>query len=361
MLESDGPGGAEVLLLQLAEELRRRGHAVTAVLPIGGSGWLGGKFGDAGFDIEGFNPRRLFRPSHVRDFARRLKGRGIDTIHSHEFAMAVHGAVTARLTGCRHVITMHGNQWMTQRLRRRMALRWAFRNSAAVVAVSTDTRVHLEQSLGIRPGRIRTVLNGIPIPQAGPGHVRAEFGIGDDEVLLLAVGSLIPRKGHAILLDALAGLDGEGMDVRWHLVIAGQGPEREALERRVEERGLSGRVHLAGQREDVAHLQSAADVFVMPSLWEGLPLAILEAMFAKTAIVASATSGIPEAIEDGRDGLLVPPGDAEALAAALWRVLTDRSLRNRLVESAHERAHASFSINRMADAYEDLYRLAPFE
>jgi glycosyltransferase involved in cell wall biosynthesis len=108
-------------------------------------------------------------------------------------------------------------------------------------------------------------------------------------------------------------------------------------------------------RDDVPSLLTAADVFCMPSLWEGLPLAVLEAMFASTAIVASATSGIPEAITSEREGLLVPPGDDAALAAALRRALESPAERARLAGAALRRAENDFTIGSMADAYERLY------
>jgi glycosyltransferase involved in cell wall biosynthesis len=118
---------------------------------------------------------------------------------------------------------------------------------------------------------------------------------------------------------------------------------------------MADRVHLAGQRQDVPDLLAAADVFVMPSLWEGLPLAILEAMLAQKAIVASVTSGIPEAINDGQEGLLVPPGDEAALAEALGRVLSDAALRSRLAAQARARALREFTVECMTDQYERLY------
>ena len=118
----------------------------------------------------------------------------------------------------------------------------------------------------------------------------------------------------------------------------------------------SDRVTLLGQRWDVYDLHAAADIFVMPSLWEGLPLALLEAMHAGTAIVASRTSGIPEAITDGVDGLLTPPGDEVALRDALVRLLPDASERARLGAAALARARSKFSLDRMTDEYEALYR-----
>src|SRR5581483_746525 len=156
---------------------------------------------------------------------------------------------------------------------------------------------------------------------------------------------------------ALARLEAEGLGVPWRLAIAGGrgGPERDRLAAFAAEHRMSDRVHLLLKRDDVPDLNAAADVFCMPSLWEGLPLALLEAMLAGKAIVASAASGIHEAIADGEQGLLVPPGDDAALAHALGKVLLDPNLRARLGEAARRRAEAEFTIERMADRYERLY------
>jgi glycosyltransferase involved in cell wall biosynthesis len=119
---------------------------------------------------------------------------------------------------------------------------------------------------------------------------------------------------------------------------------------------MGSRVHVLTNRADVADLQSAAHVFVMPSLWEGLPLAMLEAMVAGRAIIASNISGIPEAVTTEVEGLLVPPADEEALSAALARVLSDDALRISLGRAAAERGRREFSVAAMADRYETLYR-----
>ena len=119
--------------------------------------------------------------------------------------------------------------------------------------------------------------------------------------------------------------------------------------------GLADRIHLLGARNDVPDLQAAADLFAMPSLYEGLPLAILEAMLAGNAIVASRTSGIPEAVEDGRTGVLTPPGDPSALAEALKRLMDDSAYREALGQAAQQRARSHFTVAAMADRYERLY------
>jgi glycosyltransferase involved in cell wall biosynthesis len=202
----------------------------------------------------------------------------------------------------------------------------------------------------LSPTQLRVIANGVPAPAGDGGAVRREIGVADGELLLVAAGSLVERKGHAVLLRALVGISAP-----WRLAIAGQGVERDALLALAASLGMSDRVHLLGQRADIGSWQRAADVFVMPSLWEGLPLALLEAMFTGSAIIASRTSGIPEAITDGVEGLLVPPGDVPALGAALARVLTDAPLRHALGAAARRRAEGHFSMERMTSAYEALY------
>lgn len=355
MSETDAPGGAEVFLLQSAEELRRRGYRVLPVLPSWKTGWLGSQFEDRGFRSLTYTIERTFDWKCLKDLVAKLRESGVDVLHSHEFSMAVYGAVISRILRKRHVVTMHGNMWMTQAWKRRTALRWAFRASDAVVAVSEDTRKHLLETLRLRESAVMTIPNGIPDPGGDRSGPVREFGLGPEEVVLLAVGNLIERKGHMVLLQSLALLHHAGCSVPWRLIIAGEGPERRRLEDFLRENGLEERVHLAGYRSDVGNLQAAADILVMPSLWEGLPLAVLEGMYAANAVVGSSISGIPEAVRDGVEGFLVPPGDAHALAAALRTLLEDDSLRESMGEAARERARTRFSIERMVDDYEALY------
>lgn len=356
MLESDGPGGAELVMLRLSEELRRRGHEIVPVGPVDGVGWLGDRFRERGFTVESFGLRRAVDPSGPRRLAEMLARRGVQAIHSHEFTMTVYGAAAARRLGVPIIASMHGSMTMTKAWRRRAALRWAFRRCHAVVTVSDATRVQLSRDLGVPPDRLTLVRNGVPVVSGDAAKPRAEFGIQPDEVVLLAVGNLDPRKGHRLLLTALQRLTASGLRQPWRLIIAGGrgGPEREPLLAFAAEHGLSDRLHVLGQREDVPDLQAAADVFVMPSLWEGLPLALLEGMIAGNACVASCTSGIPEAIDHGVNGLLVPPGDIDALERELGPLLQNPDRRRVLGAAARERALGEFTIEAMADRYEAL-------
>jgi len=354
MLESDGPGGAELVVLRLSVELRRRGHDIVPVGPENRVGWLGDRFREQGFPVESFGLRRAVDLSGPRRLAEILARRGVQAIHSHEFTMTVYGAAAAGRLGIPHVSTMHGSQTMTKAWRRRAALRWAFRRSRAVVAVSEATRLQLNDDLGLSAEALTLVRNGVPVVRGDATPVRKEFHLSEQDVMLLAVGNLDPRKGHRVLLQALQQLTADGLDVPWRLIIAGGrgGPERDPLLAFAAEHGLSDRLHVLGQREDVPDLQAAADVFVMPSLWEGLPLALLEGMIAGNACVASRTSGIPEAIAHDVNGLLVTPGDVGELARALGPLLRDPQRRAALGAAARSRALSEFTIEAMADRYE---------
>ena len=351
MLESDGPGGAETMLMQLAEELRRRGHLVVCVGPDNGCGWLGGELRRRGFVTDVFSLRQPIDRKCLRGMIEMLERHGIDIVHSHEFTMAVYGAAATRQVGVPHVITMHGSERVLSRWQRRLALRVAFASSRAVVAVSRATQAHMAGTMRMASASILTIPNGITFIPGVRSRVRTELGLSDENVLVLAVGNLVPRKGHIHLLRALATLD----RVSWHVAIAGRGEEEARLAAYALEAGIAGRVHLLGHRGDIPDLLAAADVYAMPSLWEGLPMALLEAMFAGKAITASRASGMPEAIEEGKDGLLADPGDEAQLAGALAAFVHDPQLRARMGANARERARTEFSAAVMTDAYERAY------
>lgn len=356
LLESDGPGGAEIMLIQTAEELRRRGHDVVPVGPAAGCGWLAGQLRERGFEPEVFRLSGALDWDCVRSLLEVVDRRGVKVLHSHEFTMAFYCSVISRLRGLPHVTTMHGSSRMLLKWTRRLALRLAFRSSR-VVAVSSDTRQHLVDTLRLPDSRVTTIPNGIRVRPGAREPVRRELGLMPTDILIVAVGNLVPRKGHIHLLGALARLDRAGAPRNWHVAIAGRGDERERLLAFARDAGFADHVHLLGHRDDVPDIVSAADIFAMPSLWEGLPVALLEAMFLGKPVVASGVSGIPEAVHDGVHGFLTVPGDEESIGTALGRLLGDSDLRLRLGESARARAGDRFSVGVMVDAYEREYGL----
>ena len=339
-------------MLQLAETLRDRGHAVCPVVPGNGCGWLANEFRQRGFAPEQFVIQRYLDWRCLRGLVATLRRRQVEVVHSHDFMMAVYGAAAAALLRRPHVITMHGSRYFAERWSRRVALRWAAARSAAAVAVSGALQGDLATALRLPRTTFSVVHNGIRPSVGSADGVRRQVGIEAEAPLILSVGNLYRVKGHLVLLGALRALAG------CHVAIAGQGEQEVELRAYAAGHGLASRVHLLGYRADVADLLATADVFALPSRSEGVPLALLEAMFAGKGIAASGVGGVPEVVTSEREALLVPPDDPQSLATALGRLLEDRALRHRLGQAARQRAERAFTVDTMADAYVRLYASA---
>jgi glycosyltransferase involved in cell wall biosynthesis len=353
LIESDGPGGAERMVAQLAAGLAAAGCPSVVVVPAAGEGWLATQLPESGVPVEHV---RMDGPGSARclpELAAVFRRHRIDLVHSHEFTMAVLGAWAARRAGLPHVITMHGGRYYAGRIHRRVAMWAAVRSSGDIVGVSDDVARALRRDLHLAAPAVRVVPNGVLPALRDPAapSLRSELGLAADARLLLALGNLYPVKGHRYLVDALA-LAAAHPDV--HLILAGRGGEEADLRARAAELGIEHRVHLLGFRSDVGALIAAADVFVMPSLSEGLPLALLEAMFGERPIVATSVGEMPALLEPDA-GIIVPPADAAALAGAITRLLDDRPAAARMAANARRRAVADFHFDRMLERYAGLY------
>ena len=249
-------------------------------------------------------------------------------------AAVPHARVVAVYQLC--VPPFNRRQWWLKRLT-------SYRVSAHV-AVGVAAAREVEAAVGLRRGTVRTVYNAVPDrPPRRPRRAR-------DVATVVAVGRLESQKGFDVLLDAFACLP-EG-----RLLLVGDGSERAALEQQVALLGLDHRVRLTGWIEDSRALLDEADVFALPSRLEGFPLVVVEAMLAGLPVVAADVGSVREAVVAGATGVLVKPGDAAGLAAALQRLLGDQAERARLGRAARERALERFVADRMAKAYVDLYR-----
>ncbi len=353
LIESDGPGGAERVVADLATHLQAAGAQSVVFVPARGEGWLARQIEGCGVAVEPFHLDRPFSPACARSLAAAFRRHRIEIAHSHEFSMAVYGAWASWLAGVPHVVTMHGSRYYAGRLRRRVALRSALAVSKRMIAVSTGLADYMSRELWIPRARIAMVSNGVRRAPPAPQTLRAELGLSADDRLLVAVGNLYPVKGHRHLIDAMALL--AWPHPRLHLAICGRGDLAESLATQAREMGLAPRVHLLGLRSDVAAVVAAADIFVMPSLSEGLPLALLEAMVAGCAIVASAVGDVSAALEQGAAGVLVPPGDPRALAVAIERLLNDEHLARTLGARAACKAAVEYEVSAMVRRYSSMY------
>lgn len=345
------------MLASLVGALQCAGHENLVILPAAGEGWLARELSGTGASIEYFRLSRPFSPAFARWLADLFRRQRVELAHSHEFTMAVYGAWAARQAGIPHLFTMHGGRYYAEQLRRRVALHLAARASTAVVSVSHDLARHLARDLWISSSRIVTVPNGVRPPriQGTQPPLREQLGLDLDDRLIVAVGNLYPVKGHAYLLEALALLATRHPQL--HVAIAGRGDLEGALRARACELCVENRFHLLGLRSDIGDVLAAADVFALPSLSEGVPLALLEAMLSGRPVVASAVGEVPAVLGEGGTGggILVSPGDAEGLANALDSLLADPPAARRLGAAARTRALESYSFDAMLNRYLELY------
>ncbi len=337
------------MVAELARAQRQLGASITVFLPRGGDPWLATQLNQSEAAVEYFDLTSPLSWQCVRSISAAFRDRSITLAHSHEFTMAVNGACAARAVGIPHVITMHGGRYYADRFRRRMLLRTAVVSSQVTVAVSKALGDDMSRTLRVKRDRIITIANGVRVDPVLPAALRAELKLKASDVIVLAVGNLYPVKGHVMLVNALPLLPPNA-----HVVIAGRGAEESALRARASQLGMSARLHLLGHREDVSALLLAADIFVQPSLDEGLPLAVLEAMFAAKPIVATDVGDVARAV--GADGaLLVPASDAIALGNAITLLLERPFLASALAVCAQQRARHHYGMPRAVGRYTDVY------
>jgi glycosyltransferase involved in cell wall biosynthesis len=213
----------------------------------------------------------------------------------------------------------------------------------AHVAVGDRAARMLEDMVGLEPGSVRTIYNGVPDVPVEPAARSA------DGPVIGSLGRITYQKGYDVLVRALAALPGVSA------VVVGDGPERRAIEALAGRLGVQDRFEIVGWRDDARRYLGALDIFVLPSRFEGFPLSIVEAMLAGTAVVASDIGSIAEAVVPGETGLLVPPDDPEGLAAAIRELLDDPARRRTLSEAARSRARRHFTSSVMAARYQELY------
>jgi len=287
-------------------------------------------------------------------------------VHLHLLKARGLGGVAAKLSGVPLVIeTMHGHllrgYYGPAKTRLILAIERAIGRWIADVVIAISERQRQELlNWGIAPPeKIRVVPIGLELEHfvEGPkdsGSLRQELGIDEHTFLLGAVGRLIPIKGHGILLQAVKLLT-PVMGERLMVILVGDGPLRNHLEADADRLRIRHLVRFLGWRDDMTRVYSDLDVIVQPSFNEGTPVAVIEAMAARRPVVATRVGGIPDVVEDGRSGLLVPPGDPPAVAEAILRLWRDPGLRRQMGEEGCRAAYPRYDIGRLASELTDLY------
>ncbi len=339
-------------MLRLLRGLDRDSFEPTVACLYGGDGAVAREIRALGIEV--FDARM----SHKADLlallrlCRRMRRQRPAILHAYLFHANLLGRILGRLAGVPAVVCSERTMQTESEGRYRLN-RWTVGLVDRVVAVSANVGDFCTHHIGLPADKVVVIPSGVDLPPEPPAsrrQVRAELGIPPEAPLLGVVSRLDPLKGIHFLLQALARIADA-----W-LVVVGDGPQRDSLVALAAELDLIDRVHWAGQRRDVPRLLSAFDLYVQPSLHEGLPNAVLEAMAAGLPVVATAVGGTPELVVDGVTGLLVPPADPNALAWALASLLRDPDRRQCMGGAGRERVAEHFSVEQMVEKTERLYR-----
>jgi glycosyltransferase involved in cell wall biosynthesis len=348
-------GGAEVLVARLVRRLRDR-FAFHFVC-LDELGLLGQELRGEGFAVEVLGRRVGIDWGLPVRLASVLSRTRTAVIHAHQYTPFFY-ALAARLLYHRAPIlfTEHG-RWVPDYPRRKriLANRLLLQRRDRVIGVGENVRQALIVNEGIPARRVGVIYNGVDLapykePFTEREQVRREMGVAPHDFVVIQVARLVEIKDHQTALKAMQGVPNA------RLVIVGEGPEEQAIRDGIARLNLGERVRLLGLRSDVPRLLRAADVFLLTSINEGIPLTIIEAMGAGLPVVSTAAGGVGEVVLDGETGLLAPVGDAEGLVRHLGRLSVDESLRRTMGERGRERAFAHFSEEQMLSAYERLYR-----
>lgn len=349
------PDGAERLLVDLMR--RRSGRFRYAIVCLVKGGPLEAEFAALGVPVVIIGRTRKLDFGMVLKLARWMRQQQVAVVHTHLFTADVFGRLAARLAGVRAVFsTSHNVNGWKGRAHRWLDRLLALVSSRVVGCTEEVGRVLVERDR-IPAHKVAVVENGVDLRRfdaVSPAGVREEFGIDADAVLMGVVGRLHPQKGHQDLLQAFVQLRGQ-TSRKFQCLFIGEGELRPQLEAEVQRLGLGGVVRFTGLRSDVPRLLVALDLFVMPSRWEGLPMALLEAMACGKPCVVTSVGGIPSVIDDGANGLMLPPEQPQVMADALARVMSDGALQASLGATARECALRRYDVGRALQAYESMY------
>jgi glycosyltransferase involved in cell wall biosynthesis len=348
-------GGAEEMVLNLVRYLPARFEAM--VCAIHEAGPIGEEIRRTGTPVTvlGLTPG-LRRPGDLLGIARHLRAARPQIVHTFLLTASLYGRLAAILARVPLVVGTEVNIYEHKRPAHALAERLLMAGTDRIVVSAESVRDFYVKQVHAERSKVDVIYNAVDFTQAQATASRAEMrstlGLPIGARVAGIIARLTEQKGYRFLFDALASHPALA-DV--HLLAVGGGEQQDALVRDADAKGLSSRVHFLGPRRDLGNLLAAMDVFVLPSLWEGLPLSMVLAMGAGVPVVATRVAGIPEVVDDGRTGLLVPPGDAEALGAALARVLNEPELRRRMSEEARASVLPRFGVNRYVDSVVALY------
>jgi glycosyltransferase involved in cell wall biosynthesis len=347
-------GGSEVLAWRVAAGLKARGRYTAGLYSVQGSGPLGNVLRAHGIWCRAFTKQTRLDVRLILRMARQFRADRIRLVHTHHLGQLLYGGLAGRLAGARVLHTEHDFFTLSRRRSQRL-LRVLSTVADYVTSVTEPVTAFLKDQVGIPVAKLRTIVNGVPVDRFRTAQPlsRSSLGWGEKDVIIGCVARLELEKGHRVLLEAFQQLQRRVPGVR--LLLVGDGAQRPILTATANGWNLNGAVQFLGTRNDIPELLATCDIVALPSFHEGLPMALLEAMAAGKPVVATSVGGVPMVVRDGETGLLVAPGDPQAMAEALGILVENDGVRRRLAVNAFDDVQRTFSFDQTLERYEALY------
>ena len=298
----------------------------------------------------------------------------IDVIHAYDFAAGFNAGLASKIMRVPMVVSVHQEKTdylasstnifkgLLSRIRRYLVF-WTWNRSASmavkIIPVADFIGKTVKENMKVDPSKLQTVFNGIDIgkfSEIEPDRnlLRNEFNIGEDDILIGSIGRIEKRKGFEYFVEAAKTL--VRMDKRFKFIIlGGEGDSENIIRKRIKDYGLLDRFYLAGPRNDIQKIIAAFDIFVLPSLMEGMPTVVMEAMYAKVPVIATSVSGTPEIVIDRETGMLIGAGKPTEIVKAVIEMVDDMLFRKRIVEKAYKKVTSEFALKQKAENLFNIY------
>jgi len=357
LVEDLGTGGLEKVIVDIAENLNAEQYKVI-VWCVARGGEIADELISKGIDVKILGIRSYYNPFNILRLVNLFKKVNPDILHTHTYFSNTIGRIAAKLTRIPIIITHVQNTYWNYTKRNLFIERLLSYFTDKIICCSDAVKDFVLGYEKISPQKVVTIYNGIALDKFNQSIDVASFrdslGIRDNELLIATVASLTPKKGHKYFLDSVADIVKTYKNIK--CLIVGDGPLRKELEEYVKTLSLDYYIIFTGIRNDIPNLLRAADIFVLPSLIEGLGIAAIEAMASGIPVVATNVGGLSEVVKDGISGILVPPKDSEALSGAIMSLLKDSQAAKQMGDEGHKISREKFSSKMMIRKIEGLYK-----
>lgn len=360
LISSSGLLGAERVLLELAEQSKRAGLKITiGVLKNSRNPnlELANTATGLGFQVQIFPCNGRLDKKTIRMIKDYMDKAGVQILHSHNYKSNFYAWRALTNNNIKWVVTNHGRRFGPKIMLYSFLDGFVVGHADRVIAVSKEI-VKKMKLAGIDSSKICPIENGVSLERfqnnIASDLIRESLGVKKDVSVIGSVGALTKEKGHSYLLKAIPMVVQRFPKTIFLLV--GDGRERPYLESMTSKLGIADKVIFAGMRTDIPEILSILDVFVLPSLNEGLPMALLEAQAARIPVVATSVGAIPDVLENGVTGILILPKDPQAIAEAIIMILSDKKFASGIAQKGFERVRDNFSSEKMGDKYLSIYK-----